>query len=413
MKARVSRPSVARKITAVLFSAQALASAAFIATSTVTALAGAALSGARSWVGAPAAVSTIAGAGSAFLWGLLMDRIGRRRALSLGLLAGAFGAAGGALAIAIGSFPLFLAAMVLTGVANAAMTLSRFAAADVHEEGSRGRALSTVILGGTLGAIGGPLLVAPAGRLAVAAGTGELAGAFGAAVFLLLAAGWVVAGGLRPEPTLLARELAGASPAARAAEDRRPFAEILRVPAAGAAVAAMVLSQAVMAAVMVITSVYMEDMHHGLGDISLVFSSHTIGMYGFSLLSGRLVDRWGRRPVIILGAGFLVAACLSAPLTGATFPIALSLLMLGLGWNFCFVAGSTLFADQLRPAERGRAQGLNDLLVGLASAAGSLGSGILSARFGYAGVGMAGGLLALLPLFFVVRWDRAIRRLAA
>ena len=137
----------------------------------------------------------------------------------------------------------------------------------------------------------------------------------------------------------------------------------------------MILSQVVMAGVMVITSLYMKDMHHDLGDISMVISAHTIGMYAFSLLSGRLIDRWGRRQVIILGAAILLAACLTAPLTGDTFPLAVSLLLLGLGWNFCFVGGSTLLADQLRPSERGRTQGFNDLLVGLASAMGSLGSG--------------------------------------
>jgi MFS family permease len=157
---------------------------------------------------------------------------------------------------------------------------------------------------------------------------------------------------------------------------------------------------------MVITSLYMKDMHHGLGDISVVFSAHTIGMYAFSLVSGRLIDRWGRRPVILTGAFILIAACLSAPLTGDTIPLSASLLLLGLGWNFCFVGGSTLLADHLGPAERGRTQGFNDLLVGLAATVGSIGSGLVSARFGYAGVGIAGAALALLPFLFMARWAR-------
>jgi len=166
----------------------------------------------------------------------------------------------------------------------------------------------------------------------------------------------------------------------------------------------------VMVGVMVITSLYMKDMNHSLGDVSLVFSAHTIGMYGFSLFSGRLIDRWGRGPVIIVGALVLLVACVTAPLTGATVPLAVSLLLLGLGWNFCFVAGSTLLADQLAPAERGRTQGFNDLLIGLSAATGSLGSGLLAARFGYAGVGTAGAVLSLLPFLFLIRWARARRR---
>ena len=398
--------TAARRITTVLFAAQCLASAAFIATSTVSAIAGMALSGQRSLAGVPAAASTLAGSGAAFLWGMLMDKMGRRPSLALGLLFGAAGAALCVWGITARSFLVFVGGMMLLGVANAAITLSRFVAAEVNAPERRGRAVSTVVLGGTVGAIGGPLLVTPAGHIAMQAGTGDLAGAFGAAVLLLLTAGAVIAAALRPEPLTLAglsTKQAGLN-AERA--PRRSISEIFRLPGAAAAVAAMVFSQAVMVGLMVITSLYMKDMNHGLGDISVVFSAHTIGMYAFSLVSGRLIDRWGRRQVILLGASVLLVACLTAPLTGNTIPLSVSLLLLGLGWNFCFVGGSTLLADHLRPAERGRTQGFNDLLVGLAAALGSLGSGLVSARFGYAGVGLAGAVLALVPFVFVARWAR-------
>ena len=258
------RSAAARRITGVLFAAQCLASAAFIATSTVSAIAGTALSGQRGLAGVPAAASTLAGAGAAFLWGLLMDRLGRRPSLALGLFFGVAGAGLCIWGIAAGSFPVFVGGMMLVGVAQAAVTLSRFIAAEVQVPERRGRAVSTVVLGGTVGAIGGPLLVMPSGHLAMQAGTSDLAGAFGAAVFLLLAAGAVVAAALRPEPlTLVDHGPAEADPAA----GRRPIAEILRVPAAAAAVIAMVFSQVVMVGVMVITSLYMKDMHHGLGDV--------------------------------------------------------------------------------------------------------------------------------------------------
>jgi MFS family permease len=434
------RLSPAWRTTLVLFVTQCLASAAFIATSTVGAITAAALSGHRGWAGLPAAASGLAGAGAAFAWGALMDRIGRRGALALGILCGVGGAALSVIAVVSGSFPLFLTGMVLIGVANAAVTLSRFIAADAHAADTRGRALAYVVLGGTAGAIGGPLLVGPAGALATGAGTSQLAGAFAAAVILLILAGVVVLAALRPAPVASVTDptaapeaggpgaaapevsrstgpgsAAAAAPASGAppAVQPRSIPAILRGPAAGAAVAAMVLSQVVMVGVMVITSLHMQDMHHGLADISFVFSAHTIGMYAFSLLSGRLIDRWGRGQTIILGAVVLIIACVTAPLSGKTFPLAVSLLLLGLGWNFCFVGGSTLLADQLRAAERGRTQGFNDLLVGLASAAGSLGSGLLSAGYGYAGVGVVGAVLSLLPLVFVARWARAARKARA
>jgi MFS family permease len=269
------------------------------------------------------------------------------------------------------------------------------------------------VLGGTVWAIAGPLLVTPAGHIAMQAGTGDLAGAFGAGVLLLLLAGVVIAAALRPEPMILAGSLL--RPPALGTDrtevtERRTISQILRNPGAAAAVAAMVFSQVVMVGLMVITSLYMKDMHHGLGDISVVFSAHTIGMYAFSLVSGRLIDRWGRRPVILVGAAVLLLACITAPLTGDTIPISVSLLLLGLGWNFCFVGGSTLLADHLEPSERGRTQGFNDLLVGLAAACGSLGSGLVAARFGYAGVGAAGAVLSLVPFVFVARWARRARQ---
>ena len=129
-------------------------------------------------------------------------------------------------------------------------------------------------------------------------------------------------------------------------------------------------------------------------------------MYAFSILSGRLVDKWGRGPVILIGATTLMLACLTAPLTQDLIPLVISLFLLGLGWNFCFVGGSTLLADQLSPAERSRTQGVNDLLVGLASAIGSLGSGLVYAASGYSIINLAAGALSLLPLVVILGWMR-------
>lgn len=408
----VGSERLAGKITAVLFAAQCLGSAGFIAMSTVGAILAAQLSGERSWAGVPSAASALAGAGAAFLWGYLMDSLGRRGALVLGLLCGAVGAAASIFAIVRGSFLLFVAGMVLVGIAQAAVTLSRFIAAEVNTPERRGRAISYVVLGGTVGAVLGPLLVAPSGRLMAGVGVDELAGAFATAAILLAAAGAIVFLTLRPDPREIGSALADSLPHPGTERPTRRIGAILRQPVAAAAVVSMVLSQLVMVAVMVITSLYMKDMHHALSDVSIVFSAHTIGMYAFSLLSGRLADRWGRAPVIITGALVLIVACLTASLTAATFPVAASLLLLGLGWNFCFVGGSALLSDQLAPAERARTQGFNDLLVGLAGGIGSFGSGLVSSAIGYGGVGLTGAALSLIPLLLVVFRSRMIRRAA-
>jgi MFS family permease len=178
----------------------------------------------------------------------------------------------------------------------------------------------------------------------------------------------------------------------------RPLREIFLQPAVIVAMAAMVLGQVVMVAVMVITSLHMRGHQHNLGDISTVISAHTLGMYAFSILSGRLADHWGRERTILAGALGLGLACLAATLSPDVLPLAVALFLLGLGWNFCFVGGSTLLADQLSPAERARTQGFNDLFVGLASALGSLGSGFIFAGLGYTLVALIGAGLSLIPL---------------
>jgi MFS family permease len=168
----------------------------------------------------------------------------------------------------------------------------------------------------------------------------------------------------------------------------------------------MALGQVVMVAIMVITSLHMNNHQHNLRDISAVISSHTFGMFAFSVLSGRLADRWGRGPVILTGASTLLLACIAAPLSPDVFPLAVALFLLGLGWNFCFVGGSALLSDQLSPLERSRTQGMNDLLVGLASATGSLGSGIVFAVSNYTVIAIVAGAIALIPFLMSLFWIR-------
>jgi MFS family permease len=168
----------------------------------------------------------------------------------------------------------------------------------------------------------------------------------------------------------------------------------------------MALGQVVMVAIMVITSLHMSNHHHHLSDISAVIASHTFGMFAFSVLSGRLADRWGRGPVILTGAATLLLSCITAPLSPNVLPLAVALFLLGLGWNFCFVGGSALLSDQLSPLERSRTQGMNDLFVGLASATGSLGSGIVFAASSYTIIAIVSGVLALIPFLMALFWVR-------
>jgi MFS family permease len=396
---------MARKITAVLFAQQSLASAGFIAAATLNSIVGAKLAGHASWAGVPSAVYLFGGALAAFAWGHLFDLVGRRNGLVAGLIIGAAGSAIAVYGIARASLAIFMLAMVLMGIANAAVQLGRFAAAEVNPPDQRGRAISNVVIGGTIGSVVGPFVAGPAGQFITPFVGDELAGAYLVAMVLFAVGAVVVFVGLRPDPRDLGRQLAAQTPQpAGAGGPARSVFEIFRQPAAAVALLAMVLGQMVMILVMVITSLHMRDHNHMLGDISIVISAHTFGMYAFSVVSGQLADRWGRGPVIIAGSSALILACLAATISPDVLPLGIALFLLGLGWNFCYVGGSTLLADQLTPVERARTQGFNDLLVGLASAAGSLSSGLIFAALGFAVMAYISAAVAILPLAGAAYW---------
>ena len=397
--------SIARKITAVLFAQQSLASAGFIAASTLNSIVGKELSQNPSWAGVPTAVYLLAGAFSAFMWGYVYDAIGRRNGLTTGLGMGVIGSSVTFYSIAIHSFPLFLGGMVLMGIANSAVQLGRFAAAEVNKPEHRGRAISNVVIGGTVGSVVGPFVAGPAGALVGSWGIDELAGAYLIAAILFALGAIVVFMGLRPDPREIGKQVAEQFPETLIKHKHvRSVFEIFRQPAALVAMLSMVLGQMVMVLVMVITSLHMRGHDHGLSDISAVIASHTFGMFAFSIVSGRLADRWGRGVVILIGASTLVVASIAATISPDVLPLGVALFLLGLGWNFCFVGGSTLLADQLSPAERARTQGFNDLLVGLASAFGSLESGFIFASLGYNMMAYVSAVVALVPLAVVAVW---------
>lgn len=408
-----SQARVARRLTAVLFASQSMASAAFIASITVGAIIGAELSGRPELAGLPTTLIMVGAALAAYPAGRFMQRFGRRPGLTLGFVAGLVGMVVNVVAVVAGSFPLFLGGLLLLGMARGVTDQSRYAAADAVPLSQRARAISTVVFAGTVGAVGGPALVGPLGRMAEALGLPALAGPMLGGAVLFAVGGALLALALRPDPRSIAQQLAdheaaraGVEPAAGPG---RSVAEVLRAPAPRLALLAMVISQATMVLVMSVTSLHMHTHDHGLGTISLVIGAHTLGMFGLSVVTGTIADRLGRRATIAIGALLTIAGALIAPLSLLTPWLALALFLVGLGWNLSYIAGSSLLADALSPAERGRVQGASELLVNLGSASGSLSSGLILARLGYGPLCLIAAVLALLPLIAALPGMRAAR----
>jgi MFS family permease len=226
-----------------------------------------------------------------------------------------------------------------------------------------------------------------------------LAGPMWSGALLFALAGGLIVAMLRPDPRDMAREIAATHPDTRLPSGpARSLREIARLPAAQLALVAMVFGQVVMVLVMSVTSLHMHNHSHGLGDVSLVIMAHTLGMFGLSILTGPLADRIGRPRTIAGGAVLLIVGSLLAPVSLRTEWLALALFLVGLGWNLCYIAGSSLLSDILAPSERGSVQGANELVVNLASATSSLSSGVILAGLGYTALGLAGAGLSLLPL---------------
>jgi MFS family permease len=399
---------IARKITWALFIAQCFGSAGFLAVATVSSIVGRNLTGSDSLATLPEAVYQLGASAAALGWGYGMDRLGRRGGLTWGIGIGALGAFLVAQAIIQSSLPLLLIGLVCMGIARSALQLARFAAAEVHPLNERARAISNVVIGGTAATFIWAGLSRQLEGLRGVFNISELSLPYLISGLFFVVAAAVIFFLLRPDPRDIGRELAELEKSNRVdlhpRNRSRTLKEIFRQPAVLVAVSAMVFSQVVMVMVMIITPLHMRGHEHALADISFVISSHVFGMFAFSIISGRLADRFGREIVIIIGSATLIAACLTAPLSPDVIPLGLSLFLLGLGWNFCYVGGSSLLADQLSPDERSRTQGFNDLLIGLISAVGSLGSGVVFAAVGYGMMGIIGAIAAAIPLVITLWW---------
>jgi MFS family permease len=392
--------SIQRRTTWLLFASQIFGSGATAASLAVATILAASILESSTWAGLPNSVRTLGAALFSVPLSAFMAQYGRRNGLSLGYAIGVVGAALSVLSAVVMSYPLLLIGSAVFGGGFAANMLTRYAAADVSSASERGKAISTVVWGATVGAVVGPSLIGPSGEWASALGMPPIAGAFliGVATFGLACI--LIFGLLRPDPLAVARRLALWDDDLRDAAPARPLRALFGISGVQVAFVTLMCSNMVMIGIMSMTPVYMHDHGHSLQIVGLVVSAHVVGMYIFSPATGWLSDRFGRYPVIVLSAlVFVAAAALAVVTPPSSGPlVALGMFLIGLGWNLGFVAGSALLTDSVELLERPRMQGLADTCMGVAAALGSLASGPIMAGYGFPALNAVVALTVVFPL---------------
>jgi predicted MFS family arabinose efflux permease len=353
----------------VLAVCQALYLSASSIQAALSGLVGAMLAPDKSLATLPFSLITAVTAATTIPASLLMARFGRRWGFVLGALLGGTGGAISTAAIFTQSFPAFCLGNALMGCFQAVAQYYRFAAADAVEPTAKGRAVSWVMAGGVGAALLGP---------GIADATKDL---FAPVTF---AGSYLAISVLAGLSILLLSRLAIPRPVIVAgAPGGRPLAEIARQPAFVAALANTVLGYATMVFVMTATSLGAVACGHSSADAIGIIRAHLIGMFAPSFFTGALIGRYGVTRILTAGALLqLLSAIVS--LSGTTLVnFWLALALLGVGWNFMYVGGTTLLTAAYRPEERAKTQAANEFITFGVVALASLVSGGVLARYGW------------------------------
>jgi MFS family permease len=313
---------------------------------------------------------------------LYMKRAGRTQGLIAGAGTAIVAALLCALAMWLHNFWLLCFGTLVFGASNATGQYYRFAAADVSPVDYKARAISLVLAGGLLGGIIGPGL----SHYSVDAFPDRFLGAYLVPILYALVTIGLLSATRIPNPT-----------AAEQASGGRSIREIARQPKFAVAVLSGAVGYGVMNLLMTATPIAMGMCGHPFGDAAFVVSSHVIAMFAPSLVAGSLIKRFGVLNIILVGAALNVA-CVVVALNGVDVAhFWLALVLVGVGWNFMYIGGTTLLTETYRPEERAKAQGANDMCIFVMMVLSSLTSGFLVSRSGWDTV----NLLAL-PLLAAV-----------
>lgn len=424
--------STRTRLIAVLVIGQILGGLGVGAAVSVGALLVAEVSGSPELSGLAATLSTLGAAIASVPLARLAIAKGRGFALAVGSGLAAVGAVVSTLAAVSDSTPLLLAGLLVLGVGSAVGLQARFAAADAALPHRRGLMLSTVMWSTTVGAVTGPLLMSPSGRVATAFGLPELTGPFLVTVVAQVGATLLYALLLRPDPLEVARltDAAAANAAARTpagstsaeGEGTAPTAHaepataepIAVVPADRRVVlagqGAVAVAHFVMITLMSMAPLHMTNFGASLTIIGAVMSLHIAGMWALSPVFGWAVDRFGTTAMIFVGQTIFLATALVIWIAPFSLPmLAVALTLLGLGWSASVVAGSSAVTKATPQHDRAAVQGRTDMAMNLAGVLGGLIGGPVLVQIGYTGL----SLVAMIPVAVVVVTHMALGKRTA
>jgi len=397
--------AIQRRTLRLLFATQIVSGMGVSIGSSVGALLAAELAGV-SLSGLAQSAAVVGGALAAIPATAIVHRHGRRPSLAAAYGVAAVGAVLVVLAARHGTLPLLFLGYFLFGGATAANLQARYTAVDLAPATLRGRHLALIVWATTIGAVAGPPLAAPAGTALAPYGIPTLAAPYLISAVMFVITAFVLLALLRPDPALVAGT-AGDGQRRRLRDGWRAVAT------SGPAIlglTAVAVGHMVMVGIMAMTPVHIRsaghDAAHTLRIVGVVISVHIAGMYAFAPVIGWLTDRIGRRAVIGAGIVLLLAACALAGGAGYdNVRLGAGLFTVGLGWSCTMVAGSTLLSESVPLALRASAQGLSDLIMGLAGASAGALSGVVVSAWEYSGLAWVAAL-ATVPLILLVAGQR-------
>ncbi|WP_188998495.1 MFS transporter [Deinococcus roseus] len=370
----MTQPSTVQRSLPALYLAQALSTSATTIGVALASILAVKLTGSESYSGVPSTVNLLASAFSAYFAGQLMSRHGRRVGLALAFLLGTIGASVAFWQAMQQNFWGFMVGILLVGLATGGINQMRYAVSELVQPEKRGQFIGFLLTCSAIGAVITRLCIPALKNVAQSHQLPENeAGWLLSALFLALASG-LVAVFFTARPADLPKHTS---------RIQLSVAELLQNPQVRLALLGMMVGQGVMLMLMVMMPVHATHLGHGLEAISSVMTGHVVGMFGLSWITGRWVDRFGARTMIFMGSLLLALSALLGLLGHSLMEMGIALFVLGIGWNLCFVAGSSLLTSSLPPETRAAAQGKLDVFVWGSAAAGALGGGLLVAQSGF------------------------------